>query len=486
MPLSDAKTGMASALNRFFNSVAYPICLAALCAFSGLGDKSRYSICMGIIALCVLLTVLYSKDNKPLFAPMLMSFCALGQDENRLMVPGFGDVIAAYDTGAFAFVIFLGIGAVTALLIRFWKEKTLLDIFQKPSLCTIGILAMDVAFVFNGAFSTHWRPINLLYGLLMAFGFTFFYFICASIARRSENVLKYTCQCMVCASLLVLAQVLVRVVQNYEQILISIETNVFPLVGRSAFQFDWGIPNTVSAFLVLGIPAAFYLAANERHCALSYVLAFAIFAGVLSVGVRSAVLVGAATVLMGVVACCFGRNRRWCRIFGAVLAVLCVAALLLVCCLGIRLSQLCKQILFAGRFDKMFQDGRLTLWATGLTDFLENPLFGVGFEKGAWPIEEKMQNVYSNMYHNVFVQFPASMGTVGVLAFGVHLLQLLRLLRKATVGRFLLLLLPGMILGMSVVDNFYFYLNQQIAYCIFLGLAERMVTAERQDLQEIT
>ena len=45
--------------------------------------------------------------------------------------------------------------------------------------------------------------------------------------------------------------------------------------------------------------------------------------------------------------------------------------------------------------------------------------------------------------------------------------------RKPNAKKVLLLTLPFMILLMSLVDNFFFYLNQQIAYCMFLAVAER-------------
>ena len=47
-------------------------------------------------------------------------------------------------------------------------------------------------------------------------------------------------------------------------------------------------------------------------------------------------------------------------------------------------------------------------------------------------------------------------------------------LRRFSVDKFMLLLVPLMVLAMSLVDNFFFYLNFQIPYAIFLMLAERI------------
>ena len=93
-----AQSGFARRIDRYLNSVWYPICLGALCAFSGLGDSSRYTVCMGLIAVTVLLTVLFATDMKPLFAPMLMSFCALGKDSTVSYGDQKGDVMLSGHT----------------------------------------------------------------------------------------------------------------------------------------------------------------------------------------------------------------------------------------------------------------------------------------------------------------------------------------------------------------------------------------------------
>ena len=105
---------------------------------------------MGLIAVTVLLTILFATDLKPLFAPMLMSFCALGKDSQASYADQIGDVMLSYNDAAFAFVIGLGILAVTALLIRFWKDGTIKDIWQNGGRLGWSILVLDVAFLLNG------------------------------------------------------------------------------------------------------------------------------------------------------------------------------------------------------------------------------------------------------------------------------------------------------------------------------------------------
>lgn len=465
-----SQSGFARQIDRYLNSVWYPICLGALCAFSGLGGSGRYTVCMGLIAVTVLLTLLFATDTKPLFAPMLMSFCALGKDSTASYGDQKGDVMLSYNDMAFAFVIGLGVLAVTALLIRFWKDGTFRDIWEKKNACRLSILIMDVAFLLNGAFSQHWRPIDLAYGALMAFGFTFFYFICVSIARRGENVAKFACQCMVCTALLGILQV--AVVLNKASVL-SPSMGILSGEDRNVVELGWGIVTSISAYLVLGIPAAFYLAANHRYSILSYLLALFIYGNIVVLGCRGPILVGSAAMVVGIIACCFGKNKRLCRKIAVGLLCLMPVALLILHQQVLPLPEMVREFLKITRFDSLAKDGRFELWGRGWEHFTHWPVFGVGFEKGAFVDSGILRNVFANMYHNIFVQFAAAMGILGVIACICHFWQAGRLLRKPTAKKILILTLPLMILLMSMVDNFFFYLNQQIAYCMFLAVAER-------------
>ena len=468
-----AQSGFARRIDRYLNSVWYPICLGALCAFSGLGNSSRYTVCMGLIAVTVLLTVLFATDMKPLFAPMLMSFCALGKDSQDSYADQIGDVMLSYNNAAFAFVIGLGIWAVTALLIRFWKDGTLRDIWENRSACGLSILVMDVVFLLNGAFSPHWLPIDLAYGALMAFGFTFFYFICVSVARRGRDVAKFACQCMVCTSLLGIAQLGILFLELHSKGALAFQAGMLTGDSRNAIELGWGISTSISAYLVLGIPAAFYLAANHRRCGLSYGLAFGIFGCILVLGCRGPILVGGLAMLIGIVACCFGENKTICRKCALAVGCLVPICLLLAHLWVLPLPEVVQKLLTATRLNLLAEDGRFTLWRRGWEDFCSNLSFGVGFEKGAFIGYGIPQNVFGKMYHNVFVQFMGAIGIAGLLAFLFHLGQLGRVFRKPTAKKALILALPFMILLMSLVDNFFFYLNQQIAYCMFIAVAER-------------
>lgn len=465
-----SQSGFARRIDRYLNSVWYPICLGALCAFSGLGDSSRYTVCMGLIAVTVLLTVLFATDMKPLFAPMLMSFCALGRDTGDTYWEVSGDVMRYYRDGAFAFVIFLGVIAVGALLIRFWKDGTLKDIWENRGSCFWSILVMDIAFLLNGIFSVHWVALDLAYGALMAFGFTFFYLVCASVARRGENIARFACQCMVCTAFIGVAQVVAVLLKSGD---ISVEMGILSTQSRGHIELGWGLSTTITAFVVLGIPAAFYLAANHRFAPVSYGLGLFLFTFVVFVGSRSALLAGGLATAVCAVACCFGKNKRACRRLIICLLTLIDFGLLFCHFFFIPLQHLFANLTEKMRLNELMGEGRVEIWQHAWMDFRSWPLFGVGFDKGFVPAGEQIQNFFGKMYHNLFLQLLGAMGIVGLLAFLFHLWQVGMIFKKPTAKKILILTLPLMILLMSMVDNFFFYLNQQIAYCMFIAVAER-------------
>ena len=124
--------------------------------------------------------------------------------------------------------------------------------------------------------------------------------------------------------------------------------------------------------------------------------------------------------------------------------------------------------------DASFADifgARAKIWAEGLQNFLSAPVFGAGFAAGMF--NEQTSSHF--MYHNVIVELLASTGVVGVLAFTVHLKQIIvAAFHKFSLDRLIILFVPLVILGMSMLDNFFFYPNFAMIYALFIAIAEIM------------
>ena len=80
--------------------------------------------------------------------------------------------------------------------------------------------------------------------------------------------------------------------------------------------------------------------------------------------------------------------------------------------------------------------------------------------------------MYSNMYHNLFVQLIGAMGILGLLAFIVHVKSFIEILvRKFTVGRLMIGLGVVAVLLASLLDNFFFIFSFQLFYGALLAPA---------------
>lgn len=458
-------------------SLWYPIVYALLCAIAGLHSKRVYLPIIGVMALLTLFSALFVRDKKVFLPPMFMSFCSLGCDNVEFTRDGQRvNVVDVFDTDALVCFCLIGAVMLLALLIRFSKDCSMLDAFRQQATFLYGLLAISAAIILNGVFSAKWRPVDTALGLFLAFGFVFIYCLVYSMIKDSHDIAAYTCFCMVCTALLVVVQVAVTVLRLHEQeLLIHYYETLPPRLRRENLQLAWGYATNVAGVVVLGIPAALYLAKNKRHPIVYCLLAILFWATSVVLGTRSAFLVGALVLLTCIsLACLKGRNAKILRLVSIIMILSGILFLLYADEKLFSLHELADQLLNFLRLDNLDELDRFGLWINGWNDFLESPLFGVGFSDGGVDVKTEVSNLFADMYHNVVIEFLGAMGAVGMLAFLWHVKDLLVcLFRRFSVNKLLLLLLPFTILATSLADNFFFYINFQLFYCPFLILAER-------------
>lgn len=454
----------------------YPALFAALCVIGGTHDYTVYIPILWILAAFVLFSVLFTDDNKVFLTPLLMIFFSLGCDtEADAFVDSDGDMLAFIDKGAFVQVIIICIICVGAFVIRLIADGSVASAFKSRRLFTWSIVAMDVAFLTNGLFSPSYDIINLGFGAFFAMGFTVVYFLVCGMLERSKDPVTYGCYCMLGTAYVAFLQmtaVVVRLVLNNEFFIVYSDGTA--VINKACLSLGWGVSTVVAAVFVLGIPAAMYLGKNRRFSLFYFASCVLFVIGTLVINVRSAMLVSVAVLILCTVLCCInGKNRVRFRIYCAVSAVILIAVLIYINSCIAPLSQIADKLFDLLRLNLHVNSGRDSLWSNGLSDFMACPLFGVGFNNGGYPDALRQNNVFSNMYHCIFVEFPGAMGIVGCLAFVIHLVSLgVLFFRKPGIDKLFIILVPLMIIGMSVSDNFFFYLHFQIFYGAFLALAE--------------
>ena len=461
------------AIVRFQNSIFYPILFALICIVSGLGSKDTYLPMILILTVLVLLSAVFSDDNKVFFVPMLMVYYALGNDYDELFVGDRGKLLMNFDLDGFKTAIAFGVVMAVAVFTRLIADGTVANALKKRGLCFWGIISLDIAFLFNGAFSEKWTPVNLIYGAITGIAITVFYLVALSISERSKDPVPYACKTLVCTSFVALVQASVVI---GEQIRVGGITTPYVL-NRS---LPWGVATIVGAVICMGIPAALYLAAKCRFSFISYMTAFVLWGGTFIVNSRGASITGAIMLVIGIIASCVGgKNKIECRFYTVMAIIELGVVVFLVDKYLFDVSEMIDKALVFFRFENLAADSRITLWKKGIEDFRSSPVFGVGFNEGSFTVES---NLYSGMYHSIIMQLLASMGIVGFVMFLVHLKHVAEvLIRRASAEKLLLLLVPFGVIIASMVDNFFFYPNFQIFYAVFLALAEHLLEKSREE-----
>ncbi len=471
--------------DRFQNSVLYPMVFAVLCIFAGLNDKTVYLPIMWTMCALVILSAIFSTDNKVFFAPMLMAYYSLGYDTENIMFSDSAELLylQSFDLEAFKQIILCGSVMVLAVIIRLIADGSIARAFKKRGFFTLSIFLIDIVLLINGIFSPNYTLKNLGYGALFALALTLFYFLVLAMLDRSENVVSYACKCLVCMSYVALAQFSILAYKTHQNGELFIYGESLEIIGINRQTLAWGVATIIGAVIVLGIPAAMYLAKNCKYSFISYVSSLLFLAGSVIVNTRSAMIVGAVFFLIGVVIVCInGKNRWFNRGYTFLLLVAICGILIYIHTKVISLNELLEKIGNILRLYELETDARIMLFKNGIEDFRSSWLFGIGFNDGGYGPNVVTNNVYSRMYHNIIIQLLGSMGIVGIVAFFVHIKHLGEItVRRFSFDKLLLIFVPLMVISMSMVDNFFFYANFQIVYSVFLAIAEISLEKSREN-----
>ena len=473
------------AIEKFQLSWAYPVLFAILCTISGVGNKYVYLPVISVLAIPVLFSVLFVRDKMVVFAPAIMIYFSMGIDSHGAFAETRGEVASSFDTDGLIGICILGIIVIAPFLLRIILDGSFARVFKEKNPLSYGIIFLNVATLLGGLLSEHWTPQSFLYGIFVVAGLDLFFIILSSVIMDSKALTAtYACRALVLTCLMICAQIFILALYlQANGMLIRIkEWSGEWILLRENLAMSWGISTVIGATAVLGIPAAMYLAKNERFPIIYYISALIMFGTSVLVNARSAMLVGGLFLLLGIIAASFfGKNKRCNLIFSICLlfvAACGVAAALCYLAADSSIAELWSRMSKFMRFDSV--DDRLQLYKVGLDDFISSPILGVGWSKGGNSLDKYAGNFYSNMYHCIVIQMAASTGIVGIWAMLFHVKDLVVMACKNfKLDRLFLLSVPAMILAMSLVDNFFFYLNFQIIYIAFLLVAQKFFNSTK-------
>lgn len=453
-------------------SIWYPVLFAILCVIAGVNDYTVYIPIMWVLVAITMFSLLFTDDNKVFLTPLCIIVTAIGSDAPRYtFYESDGELLSFMHPDALWHIVAMGIIAVGTFIVRLFVDGSMTAAFKKRRGFTNGIIAMDVAFLLGGIFSPTYEFWDFTFGALLAAVLTAVYFFVSGMLEKSEEPIKYGCMAMLSAAYASFTEIFIVVLRLHAEGKYIMGTGENAFINKNMLTLGWGVSTVVGAVFVLGIPAAMYLAKNCRASFIFYFSCPVFIFGTILVNTRGSMFVSiVAFIVCSAVCCVTGHNKKLVRIYAATSALLIIAGDFFIVSDNPDVLAIISKIL---RLDIHNDSGRAELWENGICDFKNSPLLGVGFTDGAFEGELKNNNFYSNMYHCIIIQWLGGAGVVGCVAFLIHLWDCTRLLfKKISAEKFILMLVPLMIIAMSLLDNFFFYPHFQIFYAIFLALAE--------------
>ncbi len=339
------------------------------------------------------------------------------------------------------------------------------------------VVALSVAFMLGGLFYSHYTILNFVYGLALAGVLIGFYiFSCGNIKIDEKTFIRiayYFIAVFGTAALFLAVAYL-----TYDGVIVDGK------VMRGKLVFGWGTYNQLGLLLAMAIPAWFYLAGKHKY-------GFGFLLGGLANLVVVFLSMSRQAMVMGTVifvACCvwlliWDKGKK--RIINASI----MGAVVLVGFIGLAIMH-DKVLPFFSSFLQGLAtgNGRTRLWEEGMQNFLHKPLFGVGFfdplaeEGNVGFTNGKLSNIIPRMCHNTFFQLISSCGLVGLVAYVVHRTQtVISVINNITNERVFVVMLLGVLLLMSLLDNHIFYFIMTAVYTLLVSL---LAVTEKKDKKD--
>ena len=476
------RNGIIGVVAEWQKTVWYPVLFAALCVVSSSFGWHVYVPVIYILAFSVVFAALFCDDVKVMLVPLMLVYYAIGSDVAMTTGISRNDMFGAFAVPGLVNMLIAGGIMIVAVISRLMSEDVFSDIIKKRGTLTLGMVCMAAALLLNGVGSGAWEPIDLALGAFMAAGLMVMYFVVLAMSGHTDGIVEYVCKlCVICGLMICAESWLLLARTAADGTLFETESGNFTGgINRYVLALGWGEANVVAGTLVALIPPVMYFAYKGRFSVLSYIAALLMYVTVLMLNARTSMLMGAIVLAACIVICCFtGKNKDTNRMMTlTTLALLAFGVVIAFSVIGFeRVPEFLGNLFRVDQGDNQ----RFIRWADGMHDFASAPVFGVGFADGAGSGANDV-NIYSNMYHNIFVELFGAMGLFGVIAFIIHFKGIAELcVRSFRPGRFIILLGVAGVLMTSMLDNFFFYFNVQMIYGALLAVSERDLEQVRKD-----
>ncbi len=371
-------------LSHFFYGKTFPIQIALIITLCYIADLTL--VALAVVSILASIIFIFYKNLAPIL-PLLF-----------MVVMSFTD----YDVmnGITPYLVLLPaiISFIAHFIIHPFKFERPSALFYALIFVTLayafaGITRDDYEFTFGIAYLVSLGPVMIIIYLL---------FSNSIMPRENFCIKKYLCYTLITTGLAMTAQIaFVRYIE----------------ISEIWAELGWGNVNGCAAYLLLCIPACYYLIIKSRIIYPLLICLLALYAGIFISGSDAALGV---SVLYSP----FLLFYTYRRIYRTKRNAFVYSTLAIVLSFAIAVTILIYEFGFEGMLNYLQIDtsvsGRGEIHQKAIELFKENPLFGYGFkyaEEGSTPSPIRLYNFHSTLFHVM-----ATMGIFGIIAYALYFL----------------------------------------------------------------
>lgn len=469
--IKDSKT--VNFINRLLSSPWGIAIIGAICLLAFILEVELILYCF--VAITVLYICLFAKDFLALMPIFVFCYISPSTKNN----PGIKTDSMFYGPVGIAMLIIVVV-CVTAILLRIGFDKNMgyKKLFTQKRSLIVGMLVLGAAYLMSGIGNQNYTSIagkNLVFAALQFASIILLYFIFTATINWQEVRKDYFAWLGVIMGLVVCLQI--------ANIYITAGVIQNGVITRSKILTGWGIYNNIGALVSMSIPFAFYLACKKKHTYIYLILATVLLVGLICSCSRGSIVGGVFIYAFSFIVTFFkAENKKAYRISSAVLIAVAVGLCLIFSSTLIELFKKVPSIIKNTSDNSLaFNDSsRFKIYEKGLHSFLQNPIFGESFYPTSYvpygfSTIESFSSFFPPRWHNTIIQILSSCGSVGMLAYGFHRFQTIKLIAKKPSAEksFIGLSILALLL-MSLLDCHFFNVGPTLIYSMMLAYAENI------------
>lgn len=453
--LSLLQNSVTDRINRFLANPGYIIAVMLLSIAAHL--LSLELVAYTVFALIALYVGIVGNDFLPISPLLLFAY----------ILPSSGNNPGKNDASVFSSPWFYGLVMVVVISLLIFLLRNIKQLFHTKRMLFWGMALLCASYLLSGLGSDAYASVasnNLVFATLQCVCLILPYLLLSG-GVKWHNVRKdYLAWTGTCAGVLLVCEILGSYING------GVVVN--GIIDRQKIFTGWGMYNNMGAMLAMMIPFAFSLSTHMKKVLPGILVGFVFLLATIMTCSRTS-LVAAAGIfcLCTIISIFYGQHRK--RIIFSLGTVVLILVLLIV----LFHEQLLQ--LFSGFLSKITDpSSRHILFSEGWKVFLESPVFGSSFySPGYQPWDFSTVASFSSFFpprwHNTIVQLLASCGIVGLIAYGFHRYQTIRLIfRRKGISPTYIVCSIAVLLACCLLDCHFFNMGPVLFYSTQLAFLE--------------